>query len=51
MPEAALDNWQAVWNAQVSISTPVCANLKLRPGDGDVHICCFNFDSLAQRNA
>ena len=25
MPEAALDNWQPVWNAQVSISTPVCA--------------------------
>ena len=23
MPEAAQDNWQPVWNAQVSISTPV----------------------------
>ena len=24
MAEAALDNWQPVWNAQVSISTRVC---------------------------
>ena len=23
MPETALDNWQPIWNAQVSISTPV----------------------------
>ena len=30
MPEAALDNWQPVWNAQVSISTPVCVNFELR---------------------
>ena len=27
--EAALDNWQPVWNAQVSISTPVCVNLTI----------------------
>ena len=51
MPEAAVDNWQPVWNAQVSISTPVCVNFELRPGAGDVHICWFNFDALAQGNA
>ena len=51
MPEAALDNWQPVWNAQVSISTPVCVNFELRPGAGDTHICWFNFDALAQGNA
>ena len=51
MPEAALDNWQLVWNAQVSISTPVCVNFELRPGAGDIHICWFNFDALAQGNA
>ena len=28
MPEAALDNWQPVWNAQVSISTLVCVNFE-----------------------
>ena len=48
MPEAALDNWQPVWNAQVSISTPVCVNFELLPGAGDIHICWFNFDALAQ---
>ena len=41
MPEAALDNWQPVWNAQVSISTLVCVNFELRPGAGDIHICFF----------
>ena len=51
MPEAALNNWQPVWNAQVSISTPVCVNIELRPGAGDIHICWFNFDALAQGNA
>ena len=51
MPEAALHNWQTVWNAQVSISTPVCVNFELRPGAGDIHICCFNFDALAQGSA
>ena len=51
MPEAALDNWQPVWNAQVSISTPVCVNFELRPGAGNIHICWFNFDALAQGNA
>ena len=51
MPEAALDNWQPVWNAQVSISTSVCVNFELRPGAGDIHICWFNFDALAQGNA
>ena len=51
MPEAALDNWLPVWNAQVSISTPVCVNFELRPGAGDIHICWFNFDALAQGNA
>ena len=51
MPEAALDNWQPVWNAQVSISTPVCVSFELRPGAGDIHICWFNFDALAQGNA
>ena len=29
MPGAALDNWQPVWNEQVSISTPVCVNFEL----------------------
>ena len=48
MPEAALDNWQPVWNAQVSILTPVCFDFELRPGAGDIHICWFNFDALAQ---
>ena len=47
MPVAARDNWQPVWNAQVSISTPVCVNFELRPGAGDIHICWFNFDALA----
>ena len=51
MPEAALDNWQPVWNARVSISTRVCVNLELRPGAGDIHICWFNFDALAQGSA
>ena len=51
MPVAALDNWQPVWNAQVSISTPVCVNFELRPGAGDIHICWFNFGALAQGNA
>ena len=51
MPVAALDNWQPVWNAQVSISTPVCVNFELRPGAGDIHICWFNFDALPQGNA
>ena len=51
MPEVALDNWKPVWNAQVSISTPVCVNFELRPGAGDIHICWFNLDSLAQGNA
>ena len=51
MPVAALDNWQPVWNAQVSISTPVCVNFELHPGAGDIHICWFNFDALAQGNA
>ena len=51
MPVAALDNWQPVWNAQVSISTPVCVNFELRPGAGDIHFCWFNFDALAQGNA
>ena len=51
MPEAVLDNWQPVWDAQVSISTPVCVDFELRPGAGDIHICLFNFDALAQGNA
>ena len=34
----------------VSISTPVCVNFELRPGAGDIHICWFNFDALAQGN-
>ena len=51
MPEAALDNWQPVWNAHVSISTPVCVNFELRPGSGDIHFCWFNFDALAQGSA
>ena len=51
MPEAALDNWQPVWNAQVLISTPVCVNFELRPGAGDIDICWFNFDARAQGNA
>ena len=39
MPEAALDNWQPIWNAQVLISTPVYVNFELRPGAGDIRIC------------
>ena len=35
----------------VSISTPVCVNFELRPDAGDIHICWFNFDALAQGNA
>ena len=35
----------------VSISTPVCVDFELRPGAGDIHICWFNFDALAQGNA
>ena len=35
----------------VSIPTPVCVNFELRPGAGDIHICWFNFDALAQGNA
>ena len=34
MPEAPLDNWQIVWNAQVSIATPGCVNFELCPGAG-----------------
>ena len=49
-PEAALDNWQPVWNAQVSISTSVCINFELRPGSNDTHICWFNFYALTQGN-
>ena len=51
MPEAALDIWQPVRNAQVSISKPVCVNFELRHGFCDMHICWFNFDALAQGNA
>ena len=51
MPEAALDNWQPAWNVQVSISHLCVLILKLRPGAGDIHICWFNFDALAHRNA
>ena len=29
----------------------VCVNFELRPGAGDIHICWFNFDALAQGNA
>ena len=35
----------------VSISTHVCVNFELRPGAGDIHICWFDFDALAQGNA
>ena len=41
MPQAALDNWQPGWNAQVVISTPVCINFELRSGARDIHICGF----------
>ena len=37
MPDAALDNLEPVWNAQVSISTSVCVNFGPRPGSGDLH--------------
>ena len=50
MPEAALDNWQPVWNELVSISTHVCVNFELRTGVGDIHICWLKFDALAQGN-
>ena len=29
----------------------MCVNFELRPGAGDIHICWFNFDALAQENA
>ena len=35
----------------MSNSTPVCVNFELRPGAGDICICWFNFDALAQGNA
>ena len=34
----------------MSISTAVCVNFELCPGAGDIHICWFNCDSLAQGN-
>ena len=51
MPEAALGNWQPVWNAQVSISTRMCVKFEPCPGAGDIHICWINFDALAQGSA
>ena len=51
MPEAAIDNWKSVWNAQVSIATPVFVNFELHPGAGNIHICWFNFDALTQGKA
>ena len=50
-PEAALDNWQPVWNAQVSISTLVLIHSELHPCSGNIHICWFDIDALAQGNA
>ena len=50
MPEAALDNWQSVWNAQLSISKPVAVNFEPRHRAGDIHICWFDFYALAQGN-
>ena len=47
MAEAAVDNWQPIWNAQVSISTPICVNFELCPGSGNLHISWFNFYALA----
>ena len=38
IPEAALDNWQPVWNAQLSISTPVRVNYA-NPVYGVATIC------------
>ena len=35
----------------MSILTPVCFDFELHPGAGDIHICWFNFDALAQGNA
>ena len=35
---------------KVSVSTPVCVNFELHPGAGDINICWFNFDALAQEN-
>ena len=34
-----------------SVNFNTCVNFELRPGSGDIHICCFNFDDLAQGNA
>ena len=50
MSEAILDNWQPVWNAQVSISTSVCISFELRPDSSDTHICWFKLYTLAQGN-
>ena len=36
--EAALENWQSVWNTPMSISTPVCVNFDVHPGTA-IHIC------------
>ena len=46
MVGAALDNWQPLWNARVSISTFTCVNFELHPGFGDEHIGWFNFIKL-----
>ena len=48
--EAALDNWQPIWNEQGLMSTPVGVNVELHAGPGDIHICWFNFTALAQEN-
>ena len=51
VPQATLDNWRPVWNAQVFISTPVCIDFELCTGSGDIHICWLNFYAPAQENA
>ena len=38
MANAAMDNWQPIWNAQVLISTPVCVYIELHPGNGNIYI-------------
>ena len=47
-PETALDKWQPIWNAQVSISPPVGVDFELHPVVGHISICWLNFEALRQ---
>ena len=49
MPDAAQDNCRPIWNARMSVSTPLCVNFELRLSD--IHIIWFDFLALTQGNA